>query len=259
AFGEAWAIGGKLGDPLVGIISFSSDRCPTGENLTWHFSDQKSLKNDDLLKVFCLEDILDSTKPNNSGEIQLIQVVQPETENGTFNYRSLDPDQSLFQDQVDQLRQSINVSSNYLPPLVMLEEHTRTVNPVEDMETADSIKLYVFSSRDTGSLNKQGKLENLRIDTYEVPSPASFDEAHLEPETKLNKRMTPLPQLLTIGRNQNQNISKIKHLKKVTLISNNNNLLFTETVSVNSMSNNSLLKTNSMSNLQQYLYQIPFV
>jgi len=50
------------------------------------------------------------------------QVVQPETENGTLNYRSLDPDQSLFQDQVDQLRQSINVSSNYLPPLVMLGE-----------------------------------------------------------------------------------------------------------------------------------------
>ena len=50
------------------------------------------------------------------------QVVQPETENGTFNYRSLYPDQSLFQDQVDQLRQSINVSSNYLPPLVMLGE-----------------------------------------------------------------------------------------------------------------------------------------
>ena len=80
----------------------------------------------------------------------------------------------------------------------------------------------------------------------------SFDE----PETKLNKRMTSLPQLLTTSRDQN--ISKIKHLKKVKKFGNTNNMLFTETV-VLTLSNNFLLKTNSVSNLQQYLHQITFV
>ena len=43
----------------------------------------------------------------------------------------------------------------------------------------------------------------------------SFDEAHLEPETKPIKRMSPSPQFLSTNRNQNSVISKINHLKKV--------------------------------------------